>query len=442
MSEVAVNLPLTNQRRVALATFFSHEVLDGDDFICPFFDVCRGSHEGIFYEGQLHHVGNHYDVVIAGEPLRVMVVGQEYGHGPSRVSMDQRSQMVVEQTGVQKDFSKRNPHMRGTTSVLRLLYGIPLGTNHEDEFLWCNNDDMFHLFDAFALVNYLLCSAIGEDGTRSGKSSPIMRRNCLAHFKRTIEILEPTVVIVQGKGYWKNVRKGFTDLTQITETLYLSTLHNQRIMIGVFTHPSSRDNKHNWGRNANTDYLLQKVVPTISIIRQEIFGKSILEGELKMTSPIKKQATSTPANHPSIPYDAIFEEIISGLIQRYPPEFINRNPKYDRSASNRLRIYLDRMKGAHFEICFRRDYYEFALHFESSPAISLERRGAFDPFIEQLTTSVGVKIKSGPLENRGWMRIWYELKNEPVTQEKVNLYMDHYSRFIAATFPILEKMFE
>ena len=184
MIDLLSNSTLTAQRKFILGTYFSQNVLAGNKFICPFFKECLDSHDGTFYEGQLHHVGNHYDLSISGNPFRVIVVGQEYGHGPSRVSMEDRSHMVLEQTGIQKAFSNRNPHMRGTTSVLRLLFGIPLGSDHTEEFLQFTPKNTFHLFDACALVNYLLCSAVSKDEGRRGKSTPIMRSNCLIHSKK------------------------------------------------------------------------------------------------------------------------------------------------------------------------------------------------------------------------------------------------------------------
>ncbi len=441
MKDMFVDVSKTVQRKIGLDKYFNLDVLAGDKFICPFYKKCRESHKGNFFEGQLHHVGNHYDISISGNPFRVMVVGQVYGHGPSCVSMEQRSQMVVEQTGLQKVFSNRNPHMRGTTSVLRLLFGIPLGGDRKGEFLQTTDNDIFHLFDAFALVNYLLCSAIGEDESRRGKSTPVMRTNCNSHFKQALEILEPTIVIVQGKSYWKDIQRAFSDLKQHNGTLYESSLHNRKIMIGVFTHPSTPDNKHNWGRDATTLYLLQQVVPTVGLIRQELIGNSVIKGEIKMPSTIKPQTHLSSKLSPQ-PYDAVFEQIIAGLIQRYSPEVANRYPRYDHSTPNRLRIYLDRIKGTHYEICFRQNYYEFALHFESSPSISLERRKVFDPHINQISSQVGERIKSGPLENKGWMRVWYERQREQIDQEKINLYIDRFSRFIAATFPILVNMFD
>ena len=443
MNELVINSKSTIQRKLRLDTYLNQNVLAGEQFVCPFSNQCHESHSGNFYDGQLHHVGNHYDVSISGHQFRVMVVGQEYGHGPSHVSMEDRSQMVVEQTGIQKTFSNRNPHMRGTTSVLRLLFGIPLGSDHTEEYLNSTDDHKFHLFDAFSLANYLLCSAISAGEGRRGKSTAIMRKNCLVHFKKTIEILEPNVIIVQGKSFWTSIQNAFDNIHKITDTLFRAEINQHKAMIAVFAHPSTPDNAHNWGRDARTTYLFLTVAPTIELIRQEILA--VLAPREERIMPTISD-TSTKQLHPqkdNPPYDSIFEQIIAGLIERFPPEVMHHKPEFEHSQPNRMRIYIDRdrIKGSHYEICFRGGYYEFALHFESSPAKSLERRQAFDPHLQELADQVGQFIKSGPLEKKGWMRVWYERKHEHIDQEKIKLYIDQYSRFVAATFPILAKLY-
>ena len=443
MNDVVINSNSTAQRKLSLDRYFNQNVLAGEQFICPSSNLCKESHQSIFYEGQLHHVGNHYDVSISGHPFRVMVVGQEYGHGPSHVSMKDRSQMVLDQTGMQKKFSNRNPHMRGTTSVLRLLFGIPLGGDRCGEFLQFADNDTCHLFDDFALVNYLLCSAVSTSEGRRGKSTPIMRRNCLVHFMKALEILEPTVVIVQGKSYWPSIQNAFSNLNKITDTLYAAEINQQKVMIAVFTHPSTPDKIHNWGRDAKTPYLLEEVVPTISLLRHELLGNVIPKGENLMTSSSNPPTSPSTPKHQDLSYDAIYELIKAGLKQQFPPEVAYLKPEFEHSTPNRIRIYLDRnrIKGAHYEICFRGGYYEFALHFESSSTKSLERRQAFDPHLQELTNQVGQTVKSGALENGGWMRVWYEQKHEQIDEGKTMSYIDHYSRFIAATFPILVTLY-
>ena len=260
----------TKQRKDELIAYFQERVFFEKCFVCYSYSACKKSHSGEFYKGQLHHVGKFYDVTACEQPYRIAVIGQEYGHPPSNVSMDERREMVVEDTGQRKTFTQRNPHMRGTTSVLRLLYDIPLGKDHKSEFLQPTPDLKFHIYDAFALVNYLLCSAVSKDEGSRGKSTRVMKKNCLVHFLAALDILEPTVIIVQGKGFWKWVKQAFDEMDQVTNELFRAKINNIRVLIAVFTHPSTPNNKHNWGRSYNTSYLLDTVVPTVEKIKQEL----------------------------------------------------------------------------------------------------------------------------------------------------------------------------
>ncbi len=53
-----------------------------------------------------------------------------------------------------------------------------------------------HIFNMFALVNFLLCSA-KADSARD-RSSEEMVLNCSTHYIETLKILEPSLVIFQG----------------------------------------------------------------------------------------------------------------------------------------------------------------------------------------------------------------------------------------------------
>jgi hypothetical protein len=244
-------------------------ILCDNEFICPHYKKCRKSHLGIFYKGQLSHVGKSYDLTINNKPLRIMVAGQEYGHKPQHVTLKDRYERIMA-TQDEWYFNNRNPHMKGTTSVLRLLFGKNLGVDYESEFLNLKEGEQCHIFDAFALVNYLLCSALSEDQGMAGKSTPIMKKNCSEHFRKTIEILEPNVIIVQGKGIWKWVKNSFDNIESISraENLYRVDFNNSKAVIASFTHPSARNIKYNWGLNHNTNYLIKTVKPTIAKIQR------------------------------------------------------------------------------------------------------------------------------------------------------------------------------
>ena len=102
-------------------------------------------------------------------------------------------------------------------------------------------------------------------------------------------------------------------------------------------------------------------------------------------------------------YDLFYERLIADLRETLPQAVQDRQPDFEKR-SNRLRIKVTGITGVHYEMCFRQDYHEFALHFESTPEISLSRREAIDPYLETMSLSLNYYVQSGPLENKGWMR--------------------------------------
>ena len=230
-------------RILAVEQYLTDNVL-GNDFICSHYNACKSSHSDTFYEGQLHHIGKHYGVSFNGFPLRVVVVGQEYGHEPPRVDCKQRYDMIMDcgfdyRFTAGQGYKVRNPHMKGTTSVLRLIFGIPLGTDHNSEFLFIEGERV-HIFEAFALVNYLLCSAV-SDGKRKGKATETMKQNCRVHFRKVMDILEPSIIIVQGKNFWEgSIRESFDSVSQVSEFVYKAKLGSHESFIAAFSHPSAR----------------------------------------------------------------------------------------------------------------------------------------------------------------------------------------------------------
>src|SRR3954470_7983728 len=143
----------------------------------------------------MHHVGSRYDLTRGDKPLRIIVVGQEYGHGPEFVTLAARNEMILNKSAVQSrfragaGFPARNPHMRGCTNLLRLIFGVGLGSDYAGEFLVVD-DKRVHVFECFALVNFLLCSAVAigcggvvseQLGGKPGRSTKTMRTNCSGH---------------------------------------------------------------------------------------------------------------------------------------------------------------------------------------------------------------------------------------------------------------------
>ena len=166
--------------------------------------------------------------------------------------------------------------MRGTTSLLRLLLGRGLGTDYDGEFLRVGAERV-HLFECFALVNFLLCSAVcgepteyveGESKSGAvGRSTPTMQRNCATHYRQTIEILQPTVIVAQGKAV-RHWMKRVIDQTESVDPICpveKVRVGSWQCYLATFAHPAARP-PLNWGMNTQQPYLLKTVVPTLEYL--------------------------------------------------------------------------------------------------------------------------------------------------------------------------------
>lgn len=260
-----------------LRRYVEENLLVDGIFICPHFRECRTSRVrgDRFLEGQMSHVGRHYDVDVDGRPLRIAVVGQEIGWPKSpqarrrarRMTLEQRSAGVHDITGLERRYyadtehMARNPHMRGTTTALRVVFGKGPGVDHENEFVQPLNGRPFHIFDGFALVNRLLCSA-GPIGSSQGRSTGTMRDNCLTHFQATLRILEPTLVILQGHGVDVWTRAVFPRQRSFGPYLHRVSFSGNRLLLCTFSHPSARGALR-WGDSPNAPYVRKVVAPTL-----------------------------------------------------------------------------------------------------------------------------------------------------------------------------------
>ena len=256
----------TKERIRCLEEYIRKNLLPGDgSFICEHFTQCRGSRSGLpFHHGQMSHVGRHYDLEVAGRPMRIVLVGQEYGKTQECVGLAKRSERIALSAG--KGFQGRNRHMGGTSSILRLLLGREPGADEAGERLLDG-----HVFDGFALVNYLLCTALKKPRNREqdacgggeGHSSPIMRRNCGRHFRRTLEILEPTVIVAQGIGVGKWMSKALPIAEQRGPHHEMIRITGQSVDLFTFSHPSAGGSSGFWGRSPRSPYLMKTVAPVI-----------------------------------------------------------------------------------------------------------------------------------------------------------------------------------
>jgi uracil-DNA glycosylase len=151
--------------------------------------------------------------------------------------------------------------MRGTTSALRTILGPGLGIDHRDEFVHPVNGRPFHIFDGFALVNRLLCSA-GLVNSSQGRPTRARFQNCAEHFVATTAMLEPTLVILQGSSVAKWTNAVLEPGRSYGEHHYEAHLHDKRMIVCTFSHPSARGELR-WGDQPHSPYMLEVVAPTL-----------------------------------------------------------------------------------------------------------------------------------------------------------------------------------
>jgi len=272
--EITVDLKRSRQRIAQLRRYVARNLLHDDDFLCSYFRDCKRSRRpgDAFREGTMSHVGRHFDLQLNGRPLRIVVVGQESGWArrPAfrrRVNMAQRSAAVLGGSGVDHRYyadaehGPRNPHMRGTTSALRVIFGQGLGSDWHDEWIQPANGGPFHIFDGFALVNRLLCSA-SPVGSSQGRPTKTMLANCLEHFEATLRILEPTLIVLQGSLVAKSLETALPAVKWRGDHLYTTSYDGGEALVCTFSHPSAQRDKR-WGDSLTAPYLNEVVVPTL-----------------------------------------------------------------------------------------------------------------------------------------------------------------------------------
>jgi hypothetical protein len=267
-SNAIKSLPLMTKARLEkLKAYFDQEVMVDRKLICAGHCECKSSarRKGLdFYHGQLHHVGPHYDLEVGGRPMRIVIVGQEYGHGPSLVDLDRRHEMIGKSANDR--WGARKLHMKGTTTLLRLVHGRVPREDREGEWLSLDSGPRLHLFGGFALVNYFLCTAVPPN-TTNGKATPQMLKNCAKHFRKTIAILEPTLLIVQGHGVRRSLARAYPSCPWNGRDNYENLdLAGIRATVLTFYHPSARGYCQ-WGRSLQSEYLNEIIIPTIARAR-------------------------------------------------------------------------------------------------------------------------------------------------------------------------------
>lgn len=128
--------------------------------------------------GGLAHIGEDYDAATENGELRILFVGYDYGHG--------HADLRHRQTDIQDYSDNLNPHYKGIVKTLIEIYQEG------------GKESWKHLLRRMVQTNATRCAA--PDGNRVMKSNTThrMRMNCWKHFKKEIEVLEPTIIWFHG----------------------------------------------------------------------------------------------------------------------------------------------------------------------------------------------------------------------------------------------------
>ncbi|MCA4993516.1 hypothetical protein HWD35_02215 [Tsukamurella tyrosinosolvens] len=263
----------TQERVDELREYMVDNVDDGERLVCQRQNSCRASIDPgqvTFHGGQLSHVGKHYDLSDGYMSWRVLVIAMETGREREHVTLEQRREEVA--ASADTTFQGRNPHMRGTASALRLAYGGEPGRDRAGELLRLENESRpVHIFDAYAMINVRLCSAVVR-GTTTSRGTKTMSQNCFPHLRKSVEILEPDFVIFQGKGARRDLG-GLIRTIGAEGGLERATIGNHQTLLATLNHPSAQRAIHNWGQTDRQEYLLSTVMPTIREARRRHLGR-------------------------------------------------------------------------------------------------------------------------------------------------------------------------
>jgi hypothetical protein len=254
----SVDRAASDRRKARLESYLTASVWNPrEGFVCTSALTCRSSARrcgASFYEAQGHMVGPCYDMHLNDNPYRVVVLPMETGEPKQHRTVDQRTKDVLDSAMV--TFRQRNPHMKGVTFALRLAFGLPV--DEDIERIQFDDGSSAHLFEAYAMTNLLLCSAVDE-GTAKSRSTGIMRESCSRHMRATIDILQPTLVISQGAGLKKTLRATLGATRTVTDDVAVCDLGGNRFVWVSLRHPS----RGNW-HSLKCAYLHEVVVPAIT----------------------------------------------------------------------------------------------------------------------------------------------------------------------------------
>ena len=233
-----------------LQTFYAANGLLVCDFRCQYANACTEAAECALSQGAEAHVGTRY-----GEDLRVVVVSLDTG-GTSD-PMDQRRCKIECLYRPDCDTSHMNPHMRGTTKLLKVIYGIE------------SDIDGGNLFELYAMTNAAKCS---RRDPGSAKVSSKLYKNCSDYVAPELAWLAPELIVTQGKEAREALDAG-QGLSDVHQNILDNWLDNW--VAGRSAHPVVRD----WLQSLAKEYLMTVCVADNDVPTLKTIHPSVRTGE-------------------------------------------------------------------------------------------------------------------------------------------------------------------
>jgi hypothetical protein len=169
------------------------EGVSATSFACKHFGECRAAQGCELWNGSEAHVGLSY-----GDPFGIVVVSLDRGERSEDITARSRS---IESLGDQL-----NPHMRGTKKFLQALL----------------DDTQNPPWARFAMLNSAKCAA--KDGSMDSVAETLYN-NCAEFTVAEIEILQPRLILTQGKCAQISIRRGAKS-AELTETEFRPLLES------------------------------------------------------------------------------------------------------------------------------------------------------------------------------------------------------------------------
>jgi hypothetical protein len=275
----------TDSYKEAVRKYYE-ESIESHKFGCEHYESCKGKYDFDSVRDSIK-IGSRYgdfrwkDKGIE-KPLRTLVVGLE---GIDQSIFEEKNKVPFRLT------PKSTIHIVGVLKTLMMLYNVyPSGIDDENvlkkKWMELKENGCDQLYDYYALANIFKCIFKTRDemeGNHNAKRhNKDMKTNCPMHLVKEIELLKPTIVILQStKGSWgalSAIKNRWRTSEHIDIKLEQSHKHEHfglyqfdtdqkdwgKFFLQIAYHPASRG-KYTW-RNYDVPYNL---LPSIRYLRDK-----------------------------------------------------------------------------------------------------------------------------------------------------------------------------